>query len=80
MLAFVLVHGAEPSVLDQPEDDLDNHLIHDLIVRQIRENRVWRQIIDVTYNPNIGVNGDAEMLRALDFAHGQCLIAKEVSL
>lgn len=27
MLAFLLAHGNEPLVLDQPEDDLDNHLL-----------------------------------------------------
>ena len=67
MLAFLLAHGEEPLVLDQPEDDLDNHLIYDLVVRQIRENKLRRQIIVVTHNPNIVVNGDAEMLHALDF-------------
>ena len=36
MLAFLLAHGEEPLVLDQPEGDLDNHLIYDLIVRQIQ--------------------------------------------
>ena len=45
MLAFLLAHGEEPLVLDQPEDDLDNHLIYDLVVRQIRENKLRRQII-----------------------------------
>ena len=40
MLAFLLAHGEEPLVLDQPEDDLDNHLIYDLVVRQIRENKL----------------------------------------
>ena len=59
MLAFLLAHGGEPLVLDQPEDDLDNHLIYDLVVRQIRENKLKRQIITVTHNPNIVVNGDA---------------------
>ena len=39
MLAFLLAYGAEPLVLDQPEDDLDNQLIYDLIVRQIREQK-----------------------------------------
>jgi len=80
MLAFLLAHGTEPLVLDQPEDDLDNHLIYDLIVRQIRENKVRRQIIVVTHNPNIVVNGDAEMLHALDFVHGQCLVVQKGSL
>ncbi len=80
MLAFLLAHGTEPLVLDQPEDDLDNHLIYDLIVRQIRENKVRRQIIVVTHNPNIVVNGDAEMLHALDFVHGRCLVIRKGSL
>ena len=80
MLAFLLAHGEEPLVLDQPEDDLDNHLIYDLVVRQIRENKLRRQIIVVTHNPNIVVNGDAEMLHALDFAQGQCMIRQSGSL
>lgn len=80
MLAFLLAHGEEPLVLDQPEDDLDNHLVYDLVVRQIRENKLRRQIIVVTHNPNIVVNGDAEMLHALAFREGQCLVAQSGSL
>ena len=80
MLAFLLAHGTAPLVLDQPEDDLDNHLIYDLVVRQIRENKLRRQIIVVTHNPNIVVNGDAEMLHALDFWAGQCVVAQSGSL
>lgn len=80
MLAFLLAYGEEPLVLDQPEDDLDNHLIYELVVRQIREHKLRRQIIVVTHNPNIVVNGDAEMLYALDFRAGQCRVAKEGSL
>lgn len=80
MLAFLLAHGEEPLVLDQPEDDLDNHLIYDLVVRQIRENKLRRQIIVVTHNPNIVVNGDAEMVHALRFTNGQCVVAQSGSL
>ena len=80
MLAFLLAHGGEPLVLDQPEDDLDNHLIYDLVVRQIRQNKLRRQIITVTHNPNIVVNGDAEMVHALDFVGGQCRVVKSGSL
>ena len=80
MLAFLLAHGEEPLVLDQPEDDLDNHLIYDLVVRQMRENKRRRQIIVVTHNPNIVVNGDAEMLHVLDFRRGQCRIVEAGSL
>ena len=74
MLAFLLAYGDEPLVLDQPEDDLDNHLIYDLVVRQMQENKRRRQIIVVTHNPNIVVNGDAEMLHVLDFRGGQCRV------
>lgn len=80
MLAFLLAHGTEPILLDQPEDDLDNHLIYDLVVRQIRANKTKRQIIVVTHNPNIVVNGDAEMLHALDARNGECLVVESGSL
>lgn len=79
MLAFLLAHGEEPLVLDQPEDDLDNHLIYELIVRQIREQKIRRQIIVVTHNANVVVNGDAEMVHVLDF-HNQCIIRQKGSL
>ena len=80
MLAFLLAHGDEPLVLDQPEDDLDNQLIYSLVVRQMRENKLRRQIIVVTHNPNIVVNGDAEMLHVLDFVNGQCTVVESGSL
>jgi predicted ATP-dependent endonuclease of OLD family len=80
ILAFLLSYGDEPIILDQPEDDLDNHLIYDLIVRQLRNNKLRRQIIVVTHNPNIVVNGDAEMVFAMDNRNGQCQIIEQGSL
>lgn len=65
LLAFLLSYGDEPLILDQPEDDLDNHLIYDLIVTQLREIKRSRQVIVVTHNANIVVNGDAELVVAL---------------
>ena len=65
-LAFILSYGDEPLLLDQPEDDLDNKLIYDLIVRQLRETKTKRQVIVVTHNANIVVNGDAEMVLPLE--------------
>lgn len=79
MLAFLLAHGGEPLVLDQPEDDLDNHLIYGLVVQQIRSNKQRRQLIIVTHNPNIVVNGDAELIHVLDFNH-QCHVKQTGSL
>ncbi|MCK6503175.1 ABC transporter [Myxococcota bacterium] len=71
LLAFLLSHGDEPILLDQPEDDLDNQLVYDLIVQQLRRIKSRRQVLVVTHNPNIVVNGDAEHVVALDVRGGQ---------
>lgn len=71
LLAFLLSYGEEPLILDQPEDDLDNHLIYDLIVTQLREVKCHRQVIVVTHNANIVVNGDAELVVALAARGGE---------
>ncbi len=71
LLAFLLSYGEEPIILDQPEDDLDNRLIYDLIVTQLRNIKQGRQVIVVTHNANIVVNGDAELVMALAARGGQ---------
>ncbi|KZK87692.1 hypothetical protein PsW64_00989 [Pseudovibrio sp. W64] len=71
LLAFILSNGDEPLLLDQPEDDLDNSLIYSLIVSQLREAKSQRQIIVVTHNANIVVNGDAENVVCLHSPRGQ---------
>ncbi len=80
LLAFLLSYGKEPLILDQPEDDLDNHLIYDLIVTQLREIKRRRQVIVVTHNANIVVNGDAELVIALVARNGQTQIETSGSL
>lgn len=62
ILTFLLAYGTEPLIIDQPEDDLDNKLVYKLVVEQIKENKQRRQLIIVTHNPNIPVNGDAELI------------------
>jgi energy-coupling factor transporter ATP-binding protein EcfA2 len=71
LLAFLLSYGDEPIVLDQPEDDLDNQLIYGLIVTQLRNIKQQRQAIVVTHNANIVVNGDAELVVALNARGGE---------
>lgn len=66
MLSFVLHHGVEPLVLDQPEDDLDTEWISDLVVPQLRVGRWARQIIVITHNANIPVNADAERIVVME--------------
>jgi len=71
LLAFLISYGDDPIILDQPEDDLDNALISSLIVSQLRGMKQKRQVIVVTHNPNIVVNGDAELVAALQVEKGQ---------
>lgn len=66
ILTFILADGTIPLILDQPEDDLDNHLIYDLVVERIKECKQKRQIIVITHNANIPVNGDAELIIAMN--------------
>ena len=80
LLAFILSYGDEPLLLDQPEDDLDNELIYNLIVRQLRETKSKRQVIIVTHNANIVVNGDAEMVLPLEVAEGQTRVSQAASI
>ena len=75
LLSFVLGYGSEPIILDQPEDDLDNTLIYELLVRRLRETKTNRQVIVVTHNPNIVVHGDAELVLSLEARDGQSHIA-----
>lgn len=74
LLAFVLGYGTEPIVFDQPEDDLDNTLIYEMLVRRLRDSKQNRQIIVVTHNPNIVVHGDADLVVSLEAANGQTRI------
>ena len=80
LLAFVLGYGSEPIILDQPEDDLDNTLIYELLVSRLRETKTKRQVIVVTHNPNIVVHGDAELVLSLEAKYGQSHIACEGGL
>lgn len=67
MLSFLLVQSNEPLILDQPEDDLDNALVSELIVAQLRKNKVHRQLVIITHNANIVVNADAEQVITMKF-------------
>lgn len=77
VLAFILNQGKHPLVIDQPEDDLDNSLILNLIVENIRMLKSTRQIIIATHNPNIPVLGDAEGILMLDRDNSGKVVFKE---
>ena len=49
-------------VIDQPEDDLDNQVIYNEIIKKIRERKQEVQLIFATHNANIPVLGDSEQV------------------
>lgn len=51
-----------PLIIDQPEDNLDNETVVDLLVPCISEARKRRQVIIVTHNPNLAVVCDADQV------------------
>ncbi len=66
ILSLILGYGNDPIIIDQPEDDLDNEFVYEQLVPMIRHAKERRQIIVVTHNANIPVNGDAELIVPLE--------------
>ena len=64
LLVFYLLldNNDMPLLIDQPEDNLDNHSIATILVPFIRVAKKKRQIIMVTHNPNLAVVSDAEQV------------------
>ncbi len=51
-----------PLVIDQPEENLDPRSVYDELVPRFRRAKLRRQIIVVTHNANLIVNGDADQV------------------
>ena len=49
-------------IIDQPEDDLDNQVIYEEVIKQIIQLKGKMQFIFATHNPNIPVLGDSEKI------------------
>ena len=64
LLVFYLMLDKEntPLVIDQPEDNLDNKSVFEILTHFIRDAKKRRQIIIVTHNPNLAVCADAEQV------------------
>lgn len=77
MLSLMLLLDDSPIVIDQPEEDLDTKRITDLVVTSLREFKKKQQVIVITHNPNIPVNGAAENIIQMNFAGGQ--IQKQIN-
>ncbi len=62
ILPILLFDSANPLLIDQPEDNLDNGFVFGTVVKSIRKVQGTRQLIFVTHNPNIPVLGDASRI------------------
>ncbi len=64
LLVFYLLIDKDdiPLVIDQPEENLDNQTIYEVLVRCLSDAKRRRQVIMVTHNPNLAVVCDAEQV------------------
>ena len=63
LIFYLLIDNSRtPLALDQPEGNLDNQTVYQLLVDCIKEAKKNRQIFIVTHNPNIAVVCDAEQV------------------
>jgi energy-coupling factor transporter ATP-binding protein EcfA2 len=62
LLPLLLARRQTPLVVDQPEDNLDNHFIFRTVVGSIRQLKERRQMIFITHNANIPVLAEADMI------------------
>lgn len=64
LLVFYLVIDKDeiPLVIDQPEENLDNQTIYEVLGRCLSDAKCRRQVIVVTHNPNLAVVCDAEQV------------------
>ncbi len=61
LILFLQISSSEyPILIDQPEDNLDNRTIYDLLCQIIRAKKKDRQIIIVSHNANLVVATDSE--------------------
>lgn len=60
LLPLILRSSSCPLIVDQPEDDLDNSFIFEVLVKTILKLKTERQLVFVTHNANIPVLGEAE--------------------
>ena len=61
LLTLLLKDANGPLLIDQPEDDLDNDVISD-VIQDIMLAKQSRQLVFASHNANLVVNGDAELV------------------
>ncbi|MDQ1470573.1 MAG: hypothetical protein QOJ99_2053 [Bryobacterales bacterium] len=66
LLKTLLNQQGPPLLVDQPEEDLDNPVMQE-IVEQLWQAKRKRQLVFVSHNANLVVNGDAELVAWCDY-------------
>ena len=66
LLKTLLNQAGPPLIIDQPEEDLDNPVMLE-VVKQVWQAKQKRQLIFASHNANLVVNGDAELVAWCDY-------------
>lgn len=68
LILFILSQNTNDIILiDQPEDDLDNKVIYDEVIKAISQKKSSSQFIFATHNANIPVLGDSERVLVAEY-------------
>ncbi len=63
LIFYLLIDRRDvPLIIDQPEENLDNQTVYELLVPCIKEAKKRRQVVLVTHNPNLAVVCDADQI------------------
>ena len=63
LVFYLMIDNSDiPLVIDQPEENLDNQTIYNVLVHCLTKAKNHRQVIVVTHNPNLAVVCDAEQV------------------
>jgi ABC-type bacteriocin/lantibiotic exporter with double-glycine peptidase domain len=65
LLPLLLARREAPLIIDQPEDNLDNHFIYETVVKSIQRMKGRRQMVFITHNANIPVLAEADLVVVL---------------
>lgn len=66
LLPILLARRENPLIIDQPEDNLDNHFIFETVVNAVQRLKKRRQMIFITHNANIPVLAEAELVLVMN--------------
>ncbi len=66
LLPILLARRDSPLIIDQPEDNLDNHFIFETVVNAVQRLKKSRQMIFITHNANIPVLAEADLVLVMN--------------